>query len=173
MLESYGIYIAVGFAVIAILLIGKIWGDGLYTLTKNWRLASFVLVLSLLGVLVVIKQEEFKYELVYYYYAGNQSKAPQDTKYRIRQCKDFVQAKLNGGEAIETRPIKAGFINVSAVNNWDFCAKTFGLNYWEHDISINGQSGGRVLCEAYARDTYRSGKVQTWCDTVFATDQKI
>ncbi len=177
MLESYGIFLILGLIVIAALLTMKHWGDVVYSATKNWQLISFVTVMCFLGTVLVIKQEQLKYELVYYYSTGSKFEDDQDTRYKIRQCKNFITAKMNGEQVIEARPVKAGFINVAQINNWDYCAKTFGLNYWKHDTSINGQDGGRVLCEAYARDTYRSGKVQTWCDTVFAPaperDQKI
>ena len=163
-----GFYIAMaGLVVIAALLSFKFWGTGVYQIGKHWRLASFIIIGCLLGALLVQKQHDLKYELAYYYFTGTKNTGTMEARFQIRQCKEFIQAKLDGQPVENDRYITAGFFNISSISNWEFCARTFGLNYWKHDTSIDGQDGGRLLCEAYARDTYRSSRVQTWCDTVF------
>lgn len=174
MWSEYATYCLMGVAVIIALLTMKHWGSAVYAATKHWRLVSFLMVGAFLGTFIVLKQETLKYELAYYYYTGAKNTDTLETKYRIRQCREFVEAKLDGRASEDEHPVSAGFITISAINNWDYCARTFSLNRWTHDISINGQDGGRLLCAAYARDTYRSAKVQNWCDTVLApADRKV
>ena len=179
MWNEYGIYIALGFAVIGLLLSKDAVADFMYVISKHWQVTTFIVICGLLGGIVAVKQQEFKYELAYLYYTGTKNTGTLEAKYQIRQCKEFLQAKINGTQANDHRSITAGIFKISSISNWEFCARTFGLNYWKHDLSINGQDGGRVLCDTYARDTYRSSKVQTWCDTVFAPtktqkiDQKV
>lgn len=161
-------YSLIGLVIIAALASFKYWGAGFYTITKHWRLASFIVFCCFIAAVGVLKQQEFKYDLAYYYMTGTKYASTHEARYQIRQCKEFVQAKVDGQQTAEYHTVSAGFININNISNWDFCAQTFGMNYWKHDTSINGQDGGRLLCEAYARDTYRSSKVQSWCDTVFA-----
>ena len=150
------------------LLCYRLWGDAIYLTTKNWRPIVFAAAGLVLAVIIAAKQEQFKHDLAYMYYTGAKNTDEQEARYQIRQCKDFVLAKVEGKQTTEYHTVAAGPIQISNISNWEYCARTFGLNYWKHDISINGQDGGRLLCDAYARDTYRSGKVNTWCDTVFA-----
>ncbi|MCB9991028.1 MAG: hypothetical protein H6867_06575 [Rhodospirillales bacterium] len=169
MWDDQNLYIAICAGVSAALLTYKLWGDFVYTLTRNWRLVGFVVSLSLIGWLGVMQQQNFKHNLVFSYFANMEyAKGQQEARYQIRQCKEFVQAKMHGADTAEYRTVSAGPINLTKINNWDFCAKTFGMNFWKYDTSIDGQDGGRLLCEAYARDNYRSSKVQSWCDTVFS-----
>ncbi len=168
MWDDYWIYIVAGFVVIGVLLSARLWGDGIYVVSKHWRMAAFVLGCCAVTSLFAIKQEQFKYEIAYLYYTGTKNTSETDARYQVRVCKEFVQAKIDGRQTAEFHTISAGPVEISSVSNWEYCARTFGLNYWKHDISINGQDGGRLLCEAYARDAYRSSRVQTWCDTVFA-----
>ncbi|MBI1257675.1 MAG: hypothetical protein GC204_09415 [Chloroflexi bacterium] len=155
-------------AIITALITYRYWGGLIYAATRNWKVLAFVVIGGLIGTVIVFKQQELKYQLAYYYMTGGKDSDTLEARYAVRQCKEFVEAKLNSAPTEDVRMIKAGFINIGSVSNWDYCARTFGLNYWKTDISINGQDGGRLLCQAYARDTYRSEKVQTWCDTVFA-----
>ncbi|PJB71372.1 MAG: hypothetical protein CO093_05335 [Alphaproteobacteria bacterium CG_4_9_14_3_um_filter_47_13] len=161
-------YSLVGLGIIALLLTYKCWGSVIYFVTTHWRVAGFILIGSLFGVFIVLKQQDLKYELAYYYFTGTKNTGELQSRYQIRQCREFILAKIKGEEVADDRHLTAGFINISTISNWEFCARTFGLNYWKHDITINGQNGGRLLCEAYARDTYRSDNVQIWCDTVFS-----
>lgn len=167
MLEDYGIYIYLGLGFVAFCLSLPFWSNAFYVVGKHWRLAVFAAVMGGVGTLAVFKQQEFKYNLAFNYFVGTKNTDSQEARYQIRQCKEFVQAKLNGETVAETHTVSAGFINISSISTWDLCARTFGMNYWKHDTSIDGQDGGRLLCEAYARGTYRSGKVNAWCDTVF------
>lgn len=162
-------YCLIGLGVIAALLSFKYWGTVFYAVTRHARVAGFVCILSLLGAILVLKAQDLKYDIAYYHFTGTENTDVLEAKYHIRQCKEFVEAKLDGRDAADQRSLSTGFMNISGVSNWEFCARTFGLNYWKEDISINGQDGGHLLCEAYAHDTYRSPRVQTWCDTVFAT----
>lgn len=170
-------YLILAILVMAALLTYRIWGDGVYVISRHWNIIAYVLVLGLAGTLAVYKQQEFKYNLVYSYFTKSEPKDTREARYQIRQCKEFVQAKLNGQQVEEFRQISAGPVPISKISYWDYCAKTFGLNFWKYDTSIDGKDGGRVLCDAYARDSYRSSKVQSWCDTVFApnsaTDRKV
>ena len=179
MWDSQEIYLAISICIVVALLTYRLWGDWIYVISQNWRMVSFVVILGLTGTFGVIGLDNFKHDLVYSYFSKTGKDANNlEARYQIRQCKEFVQAKINGVQTVEYRTISAGPINISKISNWDFCAKTFGLNFWKYDTSIDGQDGGRLLCEAYARDTYRSRKVQNWCDTVFTpaetrTDQKV
>jgi len=168
MWDAVSICIVGAVVLVAMALSSRLWGDGLYYLSKHWRAAAFAVTSLALVWLIAVKQEQFKYEVAYYYFTGTKNTGEDDARYQIRMCKDFVQDKIEGNPTAEVHKVAAGPINFAGVSNWDYCARTFGLNYWKHDISINGQDGGRLLCEAYARDTYRSGKVNAWCDTVFA-----
>ncbi len=161
-------YLVLAIALITAVLTRNYWGSWIYTLSRNWKLLSFVTILSLVGITAVMMQQDLKYKLAYSYWRGNVAQDSKEIAYQIRQCKEFVLAKANGQETSEYHQISAGPVNISKISNYDFCARTFGLNFWQHDITINGQDGGRLLCETYARDTYRSSKVQSWCDTVFA-----
>lgn len=127
---------------------------------------AMLMVLVLVS-LVSLKHENLKYEMANYVY---QAQKPDDVKTAstITKCKKFVEAKIAGQETEDFRTVSAGIINISNISYWEICANTFGMNYWKYDISINGQNGGRLLCDTYARSTYRNGKVNAWCDTVFA-----
>ena len=161
-------YIALAVGVLVALMTYRLWGDAIYALSRNWRLVGFAVMLSLIGSIAVIQQEKFKHSLAVSYFANKEyAKTQREARYQIRQCKEFVQAKIHGTQIAEYRTISAGPINIAKINNWDFCAKTFGMNFWKYDTSIDGQDGGRLLCETYARGNYRSSKVQSWCDTVF------
>lgn len=170
MWDEYGIYVIAGFIVIGALLTIRLWGDVVYYFSKHWRLITFVVVGCSLGALGVVKQQHFKYELAYMYFTGTKNTPEHEARYQVRLCKEFVLAKVEGRQTADYHIIAAGPIPISNIHNWEYCARVFGLNFWKHDISINGQDGGRLLCEAYARDTYRSGKVNTWCSTVFAPE---
>lgn len=161
-------YIYAALAVIVALLTYRVWGDSVYVVSRNWRLVSFVFIATLCATLLVLEQERFKYNLVFHYFTGQEPPPAEETRYHIRQCAEFVKAKRSGEEVAEYRPVSAGPISISKISYWDFCARTFGMNYWKFDISIDGQNGGRLLCDTYALDTYRSPNVQSWCDTVFA-----
>lgn len=165
-------YLVMGIGLIAAVLTRGYWGDWVYITGRiighNWKGLSFITAFLLVGVFAVSMQQDLKYKLAYSYFAD---KAPQDTgetAYQIRQCKEFVRAKASGEETAEYRQISAGPVNITKISYFDVCARTFGLNFWRYDISIDGQDGGRLLCETYARSTYRSSKVQSWCDTVFS-----
>lgn len=162
------LYSLLGLVLIIALLTFKYWGNVFYFVTKNWRVVTFTVILSLLGAVLVVKQQEWKYEIAYRYFTGTKHTGSLESKYHIRMCKQFIKAKLNGEPAKDDHYITVAFFRLKSVSNWEFCARTFGLNYWKHDTSINGQDGGRVLCDAYARSSYRSGDVDAWCDTVFA-----
>ncbi len=165
----------IGLVAITLILTMRTWGNALYVMSKHRHITSFVIVCGLLGTFIVLKQEEFKHDLASMYHANLQTNDNGEARYQIRQCKDFVSASLDGTltDQDHKRTFKAGFIKVKTGSDWDFCARTFGLNFWKHDISINGQNGGRLLCDAYARASYRSGEVDSWCSTVFAEDRKI
>lgn len=88
----------------------------------------------------------------------------QRTKMEISDCKAFVQ------QAYESRTDAARLIPASMTTDsrWEDCAERFGLNYWKHDIFIDGRNGGQMLCEAYRGSGARSSQVEAWCATVFA-----
>lgn len=167
-------WIAAAFTLCMVIM--KVWGDGIYVLIKNWRAAAVLSMALVLVSLISLKHDNLQYEMASYVY---HAKTPDDVKIAstIEQCKSFVQAKMQGQQTQDYRTISAGIINISNISYWEICANTFGMNYWKHDISINGQNGGHLLCNAYTHATYRSGKVNAWCDTVFASprteDQKV
>ena len=173
-------YLIIAFWIIAAftlcMLVMKVWGDGIYMLVKNWRVVTAVAMVLVFVSLISLKHDNLQYEMASYVYSA---KTPDDVKIAstIQQCKGFVQAKLEGQETQDYRTISAGIINISNISYWEICANTFGMNYWKHDISINGNNGGHLLCDAYTHATYRSSKVNAWCDTVFASprteDQKV
>jgi len=92
----------------------------------------------------------------------------------IDQCKQFVEAKLEGkADYNEPSPLLGDVIRIGAKSYWDTCANAFGINSWKHDIFINGETGGAALCKAYRKNSYRSGNVENWCATVLAPGHKI
>jgi hypothetical protein len=95
---------------------------------------------------------------------------------KIGHCKSFVSGVLAGkitdySKTGQTGIIKAGF--KSKTTMWEHCAKQFGVNYWKYDTTIGGREGGKVLCDAYRKSSYRSAEVETWCSTVFASRKGI
>lgn len=99
----------------------------------------------------------------------------------IRNCQAFVTAQLDSKVENRTLPERADSnpspllhlasdVLPSTSGDWDRCARTFGQNYWKQDISVKGENGGVALCRAYAdQSQFRSGEVESWCDTVFAS----
>lgn len=98
------------------------------------------------------------------------------TLYDINNCKNFVTAQMVNNGSLELISPAAGQIQtLPDVKNpdqyWADCARTFGMNYWKYDITIRGENGGNLLCDAYFRSD--AGKtpdkhVVSWCQTVFA-----
>lgn len=152
-------------------------GDILYVALRKWHHSVFILSCLCAGLLIGLNESHLDTS------AGLPSiniesllPAPEDerTAALIRECKGFVTAKLeNRASYEEPDPPLGDVIRIGAKSYWDTCARTFGMNYWKHDISINSENGGHVLCRAYRSGTYRSGNVESWCATVFAPGHKI
>jgi hypothetical protein len=91
---------------------------------------------------------------------------------QIDSCKEFIAAKSEGRAGyIDPQPTLSDKIIMGADSYWDVCAQTFGMNYWKHNITIGGKNGGQILCDAYRKDSYRSGIVESWCSTVLSPKQ--
>ena len=142
--------------------------DFVYLAIKNWKQTAFVFVCMAGG-------------LVGGLYASGDSQILQISSLalplpaetpgvtQIEKCREFVTAKAEHRPGyIDPKPSLGDYITMGAHSYWDTCAQTFGMNYWKHDISINGQNGGQVLCKTYLQDSYRSGIVDSWCNTVLS-----
>ena len=142
--------------------------DLVYLALKNWKQSAFIFVCLLGGLGAGV------------YSSGNTPAIglpslalplPADNpgEAQIDGCKDFIAAKAeHRKDYIDPRPSLRDMVVMGAHSYWDTCAQTFGMNYWKHDISVNGQNGGKMLCDTYRQDSYRSGIVDSWCSTVLA-----
>ncbi len=167
MWDAYGFYIILGFIAIAIMLMPGVWASGLYVLTKHRRFGIFLVLCGVVAVMFSLPHEQLRDNMAHRYYSWAQP-GERETMAMIATCRSFVQAHIDGQNPDNVHKVSAGFITISHVSYWDVCARTFGMNYWRHDISINGENGGQVLCHAYHRASYQSPRVDAWCDTVFA-----
>lgn len=152
-------------------------GDILYVALKKWHHSVFILSCLCAGFLIGLHESHLD--------TGNslpsiniESLLPvpegERTTILVRECKSFVAAKLeNRADYDEPAPPLGDVVRIGAKSYWDTCARAFGMNYWKHDISINGENGGQALCRAYHSGAYRSGNVESWCATVFAPGHKI
>lgn len=150
------------------------WGNTLYVVMKNWRLAVFFIFCAAGGVLAATHSSDISATL-----QGRLKVNQKHAEATISHCKSFLTAYSGREDGLLKEPLKAGFIKISndTSDYWkshylEVCAQAFGMNYWRHDITVNGQSGGRVLCEIYRKENFKSGKIQSWCGTVFAHDPK-
>lgn len=162
-------------AATALLLISlRGWGDTIYMLVKNWRITSFFLVCAIIGAFIATHTDDIS-SMMQGRLKVNHDKA----EVTINNCRNFLTAYTSNEDGILKEPVKVGFIKISndTSDYWkshyfEVCAQAFGLNYWRHDINVNGRSGGVVLCEAYEKENFRSGKIESWCSTVFAQEPK-
>lgn len=151
--------------------------DFIYLLFKHWKHTVFILVCLMVGLAVGLYGANLDRMMTHHQVMKLQ---PKENKVLadIRACQDFVLAKLEQRDNYEDpSPSLGDVIKIGAKSYWDSCARTFGMNYWKYDISINGENGGQLLCRTYRQDplytSYRSGNVETWCNTVFSPDHKI
>lgn len=145
-------------------------GAGLYIAVKNWRQSGFIAACVLGGLLIGVSLSDRQPDFATITHLIQ----PEDrrTAARIADCKEFVEARLHNrpyGE-VDRAMIDLGVIRIGTTSYWDSCARTFGMNYWKHDITIDGRNGGHVLCDLYRNTPYKSGDVDAWCTTVFAPD---
>ena len=178
MFDNLGIYIILAFCCLALFLSYRLIGNGIYTITKHWREAVFLVLCALCGGLLTAKkdalaQSGFSFVHGTSYYQSN------NIDLTIDHCKKFVTARLKGHPYEDLKPLKTRFIKANAKDNWKVCARVFGQHYWHDNIYINGRNGGRVLCDAYIYESKLAGQnmssqVMTWCNTVFPPSfQKI
>lgn len=141
--------------------------DFLYVAVKNWKVSTFIVVCMIAGVAGgLYASSDHSLEVRISSFAlplpGENPGIAQ-----IDSCKEFVAAKAEHRAGyVEPQPSWRDTIVMGAHSYWDTCAQTFGMNYWKHDISIGGKNGGQLLCKTYHEDGYRSGIVDSWCNTV-------
>lgn len=170
MAHQYGIFIIMGFAAIAFMLSRQAIGNGIYIMTTHWRESAFLLLCALAGAGFAIKKDTIGHDLSAFV-AGLSAPSEENIAVTIGACKKFVHAKSAGLPF--TPPQGNSPLPAREEAYWETCAQTFGMNYWKHDITVDGRNGGEALCGAYARDPRAAalpsaGKVQAWCGTVFA-----
>ena len=171
--KEIGVLILSGFAVIALLLSQNFVRDAVYNATKYWKEVGFVLVCAVIGGIFAMKHDAMAYQAhnLQFRIQLPEEKTVAST---IRECKSFLEARVQGQNFEKAiKPTLISYGSTPVERNWEVCAKTFGMNYWKYDISINGQDGGRLLCETYAHEPTVSGKVLVWCETVFAPEHKV
>lgn len=180
------ITLSVLFLITVTLVVSGRFGDVFYYAFKNIKATLFVALCLCAGAFVGLSYSDMTYAphipvasaamtLV------NDIRQPPEDKVlaTIRTCQAFVTAQLDiqaGPRTLPERPDSspsllhlASAVPPPSEKDWDRCARTFGTNYWKHDIAVNGQNGGQALCRAYRAQTdHRSGEVEAWCDTVFA-----
>lgn len=171
MAHQYGIFIVMGFAAIAFMLSRQAIGNGIYIMTTHWRESAFLLLCALAGAGFAVKKDTIGRDLSYFV-AGLGAPSEENAAAAVGVCKKFVQAKSAGLPFAPPR--ESRLFPASEDSYWETCARTFGMNYWKHDIAVGGRNGGEALCAAYARDPRATalpsaGKVEAWCGTVFAT----
>ena len=169
-----GYYIAIGLiAAIALLLFilsfNRI-GDWLYAAVKEWKAALLALIIfSTLGIMFLgqqaIGQSAHAISSRISYWSGSR---PNET---VAQCRMFTRLKADHEKIQPYIDNRALNIHPNPDKYWEICIQAFGQNYWKQDITVNGQSGGKLLCRLYNTSAYVSSKVQTWCDTVFHEPQ--
>ena len=141
-------------------------GDYLYAALRNWKQTAFIVICVAAGLIAGSSAAHVGAPGTLALPALEMPR--QETgQAAVDSCRDFVTARLERGHG----PPPGGALKIGRPT-WESCAKVFGTNYWKHDISINGENGGLVLCRAYRQDSYRSGNVDAWCDTVFAPQRK-
>ena len=142
--------------------------DFVYLAVKNWKQTAFVFI-CMAGGLVGGLYASGDSQLLQIYSLALPLPAENPGVAQIDKCREFVAAKAEHRPGyIDPNPSLDDYVLIGAHSYWDTCAQTFGMNYWKHDISINGQNGGQILCKAYLQDSYRSGIVDSWCNTVLS-----
>ncbi len=171
MMDAMGLILILSFAGIAIYLSQGMIGNGVYIMTKHWRESLFLLFCALAGAgfavslrndVVGIGDSGLKIPRIEFFSADIASDATM-----VDVCKQFVEAH-SGGQAF-TPPALSGLVSLNEDNYWELCARTFGMNYWKYDITVNGRNGGLALCDAAGREGRDSSTVRTWCSTVFSS----
>jgi hypothetical protein len=153
-------------ACLAAYLVQNYVGEIAYFLTAKWRESLFLGMCALIGALSALHMNSIGREITLLpkIAFANDMSVPSD----IAICRKFVKAQLHG-DAYMPEGLSHGLISFGPIDPWESCARTFGMNYWNHDISVEGQSGGRLLCEIYnKRQEEPSDKVESWCNSVFA-----
>lgn len=169
-------YILGALGVIVLYFTSHVWSELAYIALKHWKETCFIAFCAFAGIFLGFYHGTLDRVSTRLAYAMEMKiLLPADEKLaaQISDCKAFVQAKAQGlpyGDEETTRP---GIMLAGGPSKWESCARTFGMNYWKHDISIDGRNGGQLLCEAYARQNTPSPNVQVWCETVFAPGQKL
>lgn len=167
----------VSFFLIATLLVSYRLGDAVYFAQKHWKASLFVLICVSTGALAgtnfrnMTMAPDIEVSDALSYVASFHQPSEERVLATIRNCQAFVTARLDGRtlpERSDSNPSLLHFVSAVPVD-WDQCARTFGMNYWKHDIGINGENGGVALCRAYhEQKDFASSEVSNWCDTVFA-----
>jgi hypothetical protein len=147
--------------------------DFVYLFFRYWKHSLFILICLLTGTLAGLEAGSINQALnsVTDYVTTWEDPSGETA---IDQCKDFITAKMEGRKDYrEPAPPFGDVIRLGARSYWDICAQTLGMNYWRHDIAINGRRGGAAFCDAYRRDNYRSPLVDGWCTAVLSPGRKI
>lgn len=142
-------------------------GDLFFHMTNHWKtsVAAFLLIALTLLFTVFHQPVVKQIRSMYWMMVLNEG---HDVLTRVEDCRAFLTAIQNGQEYIPDTGHSGGLHNYQPEQYWDICSDTFGKNYWKHDISVNGQHGGHVLCALYnAQSDIISSKAKVWCDTVF------
>jgi hypothetical protein len=163
--DPVNICIFFALACLAVYLVQNYVGEIAYFITVKWRESLFLGACALAGGMTALHMNGIReITLLPKIAFASEMAVPSD----IAICKKFVQANLHG-QSYAPDGLSHGLISFGPVDPWESCARTFGMNYWNHDISIEGRNGGKLLCAVYnRRQEQPSDKVESWCNTVFA-----
>lgn len=164
--------IYIGVALFVLLLTLNFWStvtDYIYMAFRYWKHTLFIVICIGGGLYMGLYATHLDKlnNLFVYDFGVIRTPSHEDVQVTIRRCREFTVAKRDGDESyIDPKPPFIDVIKIGAKTYWDTCARVLGSNYWKHDISIDGENGGKVFCAAYRAGDYRSSTVNVWCDTV-------
>lgn len=142
-------------------------GDIFYHMTNNWKATVATVLLVVLTLLFTVFHQPVVKQIRSLYWMMV-LKEGHDVLSRVEDCRTYLIAIQGGQDYTPDTSRHGGLHSYPIEQYWDICADTFGKNYWKHDISVNGQHGGHVLCELYSNQSeIVSSKAKVWCDTVF------
>lgn len=150
--------------------------DILYTSVRNWRLTVFVVLCIAAGLVMGFRTAGHEHDGISS--SGSLFSSLQDDEQTaadaIRSCKLFVLSRAQHlRDYTDPEPSLGDVITIGAQSYWDTCAHVFGTNYWKHDITINGEEGGRLLCRAWRESGQPASHAAEWCNTVFTESRGI
>ena len=161
--SEYGYMVIAGFVVLGLILMLRPLSQALYTLSKNWQAAAFFIVCLISGGLFALYAQGAG---VYVPFDFSPKPTEGQVEMAISDCKGFLTAKNNHGDFNLILEEGSFYRPQTEADLWDTCATVFGQNYWKNDITVNGQNGGKLLCNLYHQGTYNSANVDAWCDSV-------